>query len=133
MATTAGFGGFVKIGTFTVAEIDDWTLALGAAMLDTTAFGGSGGAAAGWKTFIAGLKDWSVTFKGRWDQTDTNGQAALQAAILGGTTVTIKLMVNGTNAYSGTAFIKTQNVKAAIAGTIDADFAGQGSGALTYA
>lgn len=130
MAAIVGKGGNVQVGAVTVAELDDWTLDIDADTLEDTSFGDD------WKTYLQGLKAWTGSLKGRWDvATDTNGQGALQAAILGGTSVTLALNVDSTtpHGYSGTAFIKKiaigANVKDLI--TFQADF--DGSGALTYA
>lgn len=123
----AGKGGKVVVGTATVAEVGEWSLDINSEMLETTKFLDD------WKSFIAGLKDWSGSFSGRWDMTDTTGQKALQDAILGGTSVTLKLYVNGTNYYTGTAFISTESPSAGVDGLVEVSFDVQGSGALTYA
>lgn len=126
MATFAGKGGAVKIGANTVAEIDTWDLSINADLNETTKFGDAA------KGFLPGVYEWNGTFKGRLDTTDTNGQAAIQTAILAGTSVALKLFVDTTKNYNGTAFLKTMSPKASVAGTADADFSFQGSGALTF-
>lgn len=130
MAALVGKGGNVKVGAAVVAELSDWSLDIDADTLDDTSFGSD------WKTYLQGLKSWTGSLKGRWDiATDTTGQAALQAAILGGTSVTLALDVDATtpHGYTGTAFVKKMafgsNVKDLI--TFQCDF--DGSGALTYA
>ncbi|MDE2099062.1 MAG: hypothetical protein KGL39_17545 [Patescibacteria group bacterium] len=130
MAAIVGKGGAVKVGANTVAELDEWTLDIDADTLDDTSFGSD------WKTYLQGLKSWTGSLKGRWDvATDTNGQAALQAALLGGTSITLALDVDSTtpHGYTGTAFVKKlaigANIKDLI--TFQCDF--EGSGALTYA
>lgn len=128
MTAINGTNGQVAVTSNVVAELDNWDATIDATLLDTTAFG------VGWHAFIAGLKGASGTASGRWYQGDTNGQAALQAAILGGTTVTLNLSPNGgTNKYSGTAFIKQIQIKAAVAGTVDVTFQFQFTGTVTYA
>lgn len=126
MAAIAGKGGNVKVGAAIVAEIREWSLDLGADNLETTKFGQD------WKTFVQGLKEWSGSFSGRWDMTDTAGQKALQDAFLGGTTVTISLLVDATHNYSGDALI-TPSVNVAVDGLAEISFDFQGTGPLTYA
>jgi hypothetical protein len=132
MATLAGNGGAVKLGVNTVAEIGEWSLEIDADMQDITAFL-SGGVS--WKVFMATLRSWSGKFGGRLDQSDTLGQVALQAALLGGTTVSVSFftVVGGTpHSYVGTAFVKAQSPKATVGGMVEVEFSMQGSGALTY-
>lgn len=127
MTAIAGTQGLVKVSAATVAEIDEWDLQTDANLYGTTAFGSS------WETKIAGVKKWSGSFKGRWYMGDTNGQLALQNALLGGTSVALTLSSNGTNNYTGTAWIKSDAIKTPVDGTVDITFSFEGSGALSYA
>lgn len=123
----AGKGGKVMVGAAQVAEVKNWSVEPGADMLDTTTQGSD------WKTFIAGLKEWSGSIEGNWTvNTDTNGQKALQDAYLNGTSVSLKLYVNATNYYSGTAFIKNLSVEDSVEDLVNVSFEFQGSGALAY-
>lgn len=126
MAALAGLSGSVKVGANTVAEIGDWSLDIGLDSHEVSAFGDS------WKRYVAGLKGWSGSASGRWDMTDTNGQAALQGALLGGTTVSLKLYVDSTHYYSGTAYITGSTPAASVSGTVDVEFSFTGTGALSY-
>lgn len=115
------------VGAAQVAEVKNWSVEPGADMLDTTTQGSD------WKTFIAGLKEWSGSIEGNWTvNTDTNGQKALQDAYLNGTSVSLKLYVNATNYYSGTAFIKNLSVEDSVEDLVNVSFEFQGSGALAY-
>lgn len=126
MAALAGTGGSVKIGTNTVAEIGEWSVDIGLDSYDVSAFGDA------WKRFISGLKGWTGSAGGRLDMTDTNGQVAIQNAILNGTTVTLRLYVDSTKYYSGTAYITQASYSASVGGTVDASFSFTGTGSLTY-
>lgn len=128
MAQLIGYAGKVTIGANTAAELKNWKMDLGADMQDVTVF-----STTGWKTFLAGLKEWSGSAEGNFDMTDTNGQLALQNALINGTSVALKLYVNATNYYSGTAFVKKVAPEAAVDGVVSVAFDFQGSGALTYA
>jgi len=97
----AGKGGSVYIDTYKVAEISTWSLDLGADDIDITSFDSNG-----WKEFLAGLKEWSGSFEGNFDPTDTNGQVALINAWVNGESVNLELRIDDTKKFSGTAFVK---------------------------
>lgn len=121
-----GQAGNVKIGTTAVAEIDNWKLNISAEMLESTDFDSDG-----WKEFIAGLKEWSGSFSGNWDMTDTAGQLAMQGGLIAGTLITLRLDVDGTHYYSGSAFIKSGGIETPVGGKVTVSFDFQGTGALT--
>lgn len=124
----SGKGGGVFLGAVKVAEVTNWTLDIEADMLDSTTFDGNG-----WRTFIAGLKQWSGSLEAKWKvNTDTTGQKALQDALLGGTVLSLKLDVNGTNNYTGSALVSTENVETPVDDIVTANFDIQGTGALAY-
>ena len=125
MSVLAGKSGKVNIGSNQVAEISNWNLDFGPDMVETQSFGDS------WKERTATLRDWSGSFKGKYDNTDTNGHLALQSAALNGTTVSLKLYEDGTHYYSGTVFVKMA-VNADVGGVEEASYTFTGSGALSY-
>ena len=127
MATLIGYAGKVMIGANTVAELSNWKMDLSADMPDTTVFNTTG-----WKSVIPGLKEWSGSAEGNFDMSDTNGQLALQNALLNGTSLSLKLYVDGTHYYSGTAYIKKVAPEAAVDDAVKCAFDFQGSGALSY-
>lgn len=126
MATYVGYGGSVKVGTSTVAEISEWSLDIDADTQETATFGSQ------WKTYVITTKSWSGSIKGRWDMTDTAGQKALQDALLGGTTVTLNLYIDNAKRYTGTAIITKISPSVTADGVAEVTFNFQGSGALTY-
>ena len=125
MAVYAGHQGKVMVNDVVVAELGEWSLDVDVKMLETTRFGDS------WESKIPGLKSWSGKASGRWDMSDT-GQKVFQDALLGGTSVTLKLYTNAANYYEGTAFIKSVNVKASAGDLIEVEFSFEGTGALNY-
>lgn len=128
MAIT-GKSGLVKIGTNTVTEIQNWKLDLEIDLKDVTNF-----ASNGWKTQISGIKSWSASVEGTWNvSSDTNGQKALQDALLNGTTVSLELNVNGTNKYTGTAYVKKISVDEQVDDVVKFSVDLEGTGAVTYA
>ena len=103
----AGKNGKVIIGTGTtkVVGIKNWSLELSLETLETTALGDD------WKNYISGLKEWTASAEGDFEvTTDTTGQKLLSDAYLAGTTVEVKLFVDATNYYTGTAYINSLSI-----------------------
>ena len=125
----AGKNGKVLIGTGTsaVLSIKSWSLELSLDTLETTALGDD------WKNFIAGLKEWSASCEGDYAiTTDTTGQQALQDAYISGETITVKLYVDDTHYYTGSAFINSLSVEDPVDDVVSASFELTGTGALTF-
>lgn len=121
----AGKDGSVYIEAYKVAEINSWSLDLGADDIDITSFDSNG-----WKEFLAGLKEWSGSFEGNFVPTDTNGQQALINAWLNGQSVSLELRIDATKKFSGSAFVKPSvEMPVDDKGSFSCDF--QGTGQLT--
>lgn len=127
MAALAGRGGSVKIAANTVAEIDEWTYNPTADFYDKTKFLDTS------RSHLLTLLDGTGSFKGRHDQTDTNGQVALRTAFLAGTQTTLLLYVDATHKYTVPALIKSHTIKAAVGGAVEVEVAFQQDGDATYA
>ncbi len=124
----AGKGGNVKIGANAVTEIGNWKLDLDLDTKDKTNFGSNG-----WKESQPTLKGWSGTCEGTWNvAADTNGQTAIQTAVLNGTSVSLALYADGTHNYAGTAWIKKLSVEEPVDDLVKFSFDYEGTGALTY-
>lgn len=126
MTATAGYSGAVKIGSNQVLEIDKWDLSIDADIYDVSSYSNA------WKNQIPGLRKWSGTCSGRLYQGDTTGQAAIQSALLNGTSLSLGLWIDGTHNYSGTAYVKQIQVKSAVSATVDVSISFEGTGTLTY-
>lgn len=63
---------------------------------------------------------------------DTQGQAALQDAYLAGTTVTVKLYVDGTNYYQGTAYISSLSIEDPVDDVVSISLELTGTGELSF-
>lgn len=123
----AGKGGKLSIGANKVSSIENWSIDLGMDPLEITALGDE------WKQFISGLKEWSASADGSFlIHTDTDGQTALQTAFLNGTEVSLKLHVNETNYYSGSAYISSLSVEDPVDDKVSVSFEFQGNGELSY-
>ena len=125
----AGKNGKVVIGesaTKKVVGIKNWSLELSLDTLETTALGDD------WKNYITGLKEWSASSEGDYEvPVDADGQQALQDAFLNGTTVTVKLYVDGTNYYKGEAFINSLSIEDPVDDVVSISIEFTGTGALT--
>ena len=123
----AGKDGNVTLGSSEVASIKTWKVDPEFDMLETTALGDD------WKSFISGLAGWSASAEGDYViNSDTSGQTSLQTSFLAGTSVSLKLYVNATNYYSGTAFISKMPVETPVGETVTVSLEFQGTGALSY-
>jgi predicted secreted protein len=126
MAALAGTSGLVKIAANTVALMDHWEVNPQADILDITSFGDT------WHNKLAGLKDWTAKISGKYDHTDTNGQAAIWTAFLAGTSVTPRFTIDGTHYLSGNALIKSFGPKVAVDGLEEIEIVFEGIAALAY-
>lgn len=128
MATHWGNEGVVKLGANTVAEVTDFEFTETVTTIDDTSMGDT------YKSHIAGsgIKEWSGSMTCHWDETDTNGQAAMTV----GASVTLNLYPEGATSgdtyWSGTATITSRAQSQKMDGeTIKATFQFQGNGALS--
>lgn len=97
----AGKGGSVKIGANKVAEIENWSLDLGADDIETTSFDSNG-----WKEYLQGLKEWSGSIEGNYKHDDANGQKAIIAAWLSGEPLEFTFEVAPGVQFVGEALVK---------------------------
>lgn len=120
-----GKEGSANIGAKKIAEISNWNLDLNADDIDVTSFD-----SAGWKEFLAGLKEWSGSMEGNFKPDDTDGQKAILAAWLAGETVSLNLKLSDTVTFSGLALVKPSiEVPVDDKASFSCDF--QGTGPLT--
>ena len=85
MAVHTGSAGLIKIGSNTVAEVTAFTMETTADVIESTQLSDTN------KTYETRRKSGTVTIEAAWDETDTNGQIALQEA----TGVTLLLYPEG--------------------------------------
>ena len=127
MASNAicGNGGSVLVSTHEVSEISDWNLTIERSptevpLMDTSM-----------NYLVCTPVKYSGTFSANWYMDDTVGQLALQSACEGGTTVTLHLSVDGTDEYTGAAYITQTAITAPYNGIVSVSFTFQGSGDWT--
>ena len=124
----AGKNGKVIIGSGTtkVVGIKNWSLELSLENLETTALGDD------WKNYISGLKEWTASAEGDFEViTDTTGQKLLSDAYLSGSTVEVKLFVDATNYFTGTAYINSLSIEDPVDDVVTISIEFTGNGALT--
>ena len=122
-----GYGGGVYIGETPkkIAEIANWSLDMSADDIDITSFDSEG-----WRDRMQGIKEWSGSFEGNFDPTDTDGQAALINAWLSGEAVTLELQVNSSVKFSGDALI-TPSIETPVDDKVSFSCDFNGTGKLT--
>ncbi len=125
MATHTGSEGTVKVGANAIAEIRSYSVEESADTVEDTSMGDS------YRTHKTTLKSWSGTVDVFWDETDTQGQAALTV----GSEVTANFYPEGSttgDAYlSGTAIVTGKTISASFDGMVESTISLQGTGALT--
>lgn len=104
----AGYHGKVYVGTVSaslneVAEIGHWAGVIAKDAIETPKFQVD-------RTRITGKRDFSGSFDGSWYLQDANGQKVLQDAVLGGTTVYLKLLSKTGNFYSCWALVTGETI-----------------------
>lgn len=123
-ANHKGSEGVVHVGTTAIAELRGYEYSHANEPIDDTVLADSD------RTFQPGLNNWSGSASAFWDETDTNGQEAIDV----GSTVTLKFYPEGTGTsdvyHHGTAIVEGVTRRAAINGVVEADFSFRGTGPL---
>ena len=132
MAAVAGYGGKVAVGTSDVAQVRNWNADIQREEVDTTHMHDGAG---GWRSFISGLGAGTGTMDVNWDMTDTNGQKALQNAVLNppSTPPVVKLYVDGTHYYSGSVIVTNVSPSVGVDGLAEATVNFRFTGAVSFA
>ena len=118
MAAVKGCGASFSLGSNQVAALTSISNPITADSLDITSFDSSCV-----REFIAGLKSMTIDISGYYDSTDTNGQLAMQTAILAGTILTSTqkpaILWNGVNGMTADAIITSLTIDAAVDGIVN--------------
>ena len=126
MATHTGVNGVVKVGANSVAEITGFTLNETNDTVEDTSLNDSK------KSYLALRGDATATIECHWDETDTNGQEALDV----GTSATIELYPEGADSgdayYTGTGIVTSADVAVTMDGIISRTLGIQFSGGVTH-
>ena len=125
MAILKGNLASIRVGANAILECQSWSLELAPEFVDTTSFGDTFREQT--PTFIT----WSGTAAGKYDIADTNGQLALQTALLAGTTVDIRFYTTAALYYHGDAYVGA-SIGAAVDGIVEINWTFTAASALTY-
>ena len=130
MAVVRGYGGDVKVGENSVAEVRNWNADIQREELDATHMDPSGD---GWREYDTGLGSGTGSMDVNWDMTDTTGQKALQNAVLNppATPPTIKLCI-GANHYSGSIIVTNVSPSVGVDGLAEATINFRFTGAISF-
>lgn len=125
MATHKGSEGAVYVGANAIAEIRSYSLEETADTIEDTSMGDSA------RTYKASLTSFSGSIDVYWDETDTNGQGALDV----GSEVTLNFYpegnATGDTYYTGTCIVTGVSRSASFDGMVEASVSVQGTGALS--
>lgn len=126
MATHVGTSGVVKVGTNAVAEVVGFNIDETNDTVEDTTLTDTA------KSYLVLRKDATGTIECHWDETDTNGQEALDV----GSSVTLNLYPEGADSgdayYTGTAIVTGASVAVTMDGVISRTFNVQFSGGVSH-
>lgn len=127
MAAYMGKDGEVSIAGETVAYMDTWTLNANIGTAEITDYEDDT------KTFDSTLKEWTCTFAGTLDRSDTD-QADLMDQFEDGTLadVAIRLETSAATYWGGNVRLTSMTVNSQVADKVSISWNAQGNGALSY-
>ena len=103
-----GRHGQVKLDDVVIANLSNWKLSIKQALIDVSHFGNDG-----WDAVVAGNCSFDGSFEGSYDKADTNGQMAIQEAIVSGQDLDIDFIIDKndeTDKYTGKVKIETIDI-----------------------
>jgi hypothetical protein len=129
MAATPGYQGQVKISASVIANIKSNQFDMQRQMDDVTVMLAT---PSPFKVFAPVLIDATFQITANWDLADTNGQLAMQNALIAGTLLSFVVTPNnGTNTYVFSGYIKKIGVKTDVSKINEASYDIQPSGVIT--
>ena len=136
MAIISGHGGVITAtGSNTnVANIRSWSVEQTQDTIETTSMGTQYSTPVA-RTYVAGPHTWTLTADIYYDATDA-GMVAIQDAVSDITGLSLKLYPedsdSGNKYYYGDVVVTSLSVSSSVDGMVEATFAGQGTGSLTF-
>mgnify|MGYP000960087338 CR=1 FL=1 len=125
MATETSANGVIKVGANSVAEVTGYSITYTSDTVEDTVIGDSA------RTYKATLKSYTASIDAMWDQSDTDGQLALNV----GDNITYSLYPSGETSgdtyFTGSGIVTSLAVSGSTGEMITATFEVQGSGDLT--
>lgn len=110
---------------YKVAELNDGTLTIDGDNIDISSFGDD------FINRIQGLKDGSYSLAGFRVPTDTNGQEAINSALLNDTSLYIQFLADGSNGFQQEVKVATFETSAAVDGSVEVSIDLEGTGPIT--
>ena len=122
--------GQVKLDNVVVANLSNWKLSIKQSLIDVSHFGNDG-----WDEVVAGNCSFEGSFEGSYDKSDTNGQVAIQKAIVSGEDLEISFMTDKNDEadkYVGKVKVETIDIDTSPKEIIKISVKFKGNGALTF-
>ena len=122
--------GAVKLDDVVVANLSNWKLSIKQSLIDVSHFGNEG-----WDEVVAGNCSFEGSFEGSYDKSDTNGQMAIQKAIVSGQDLDIDFMMDKNDEndkYTGKVKVETIDIDTSPKEIIKISVKFKGNGALTF-
>ena len=122
--------GQVKLDNVVVANLSNWKLSIKQSLIDVSHFGNDG-----WDEVVAGNCSFEGSFEGSYDKSDTNGQVAIQKAIVSGEDLEISFMMDKNDEadkYVGKVKVETIDIDTSPKEIIKISVKFKGNGALTF-
>ena len=122
--------GQVKLDDVVVANLSNWKLSIKQSLIDVSHFGNDG-----WDEVVAGNCAFEGSFEGSYDKSDTNGQMAIQKAIVSGEDLEISFMMDKNDEadkYVGKVKVETIDIDTSPKEIIKISVKFKGNGALTF-
>ena len=122
--------GQVKLDNVVVANLSNWKLSIKQSLIDVSHFGNDG-----WDEVVPGNCSFEGSFEGSYDKADTNGQVAIQKAIVSGEDLEISFMIDKddeADKYVGKVKVETIDIDTSPKEIIKISVKFKGNGALTF-
>lgn len=122
--------GQVKLDNVVIANLSNWKLSIKQSLIDVSHFGNDG-----WDEVVAGNCAFEGSFEGSYDKSDTNGQVAIQKAIVSGEDLEISFMMDKNDEadkYVGKVKVETIDIDTSPKEIIKISVKFKGNGALTF-
>ena len=122
--------GQVKLDDVVVANLSNWKLSIKQSLIDVSHFGNDG-----WDEVVAGNCAFEGSFEGSYDKSDTNGQVAIQKAIVSGEDLEISFMMDKNDEadkYVGKVKVETIDIDTSTKEIIKISVKFKGNGVLTF-
>ena len=124
MPVYVGTAGRVNDDTAVIANIKNWSLDTGAGDLDASNFGST------WRLTDSGIKEWSGSFEGNYDDTDAQ-QTTMWTNLIGGVKAVMLFGMGTADYFHGTAVITGHSPSQSFDGLGAAGWNFKGHGPLT--